>query len=194
MKVSVQGTYEIAPGITADAECSTTASRPVLALLAHRADQQHRSGARRPHGGRGTPGLAHAQRQSLRQRRPLLLGAVDAADHRADRARGRGRATRRQRWGSDGHRRADRLEGLTACRQLLSPTATRRRLLTTPAVGLALLLALGLTGCGGGGDENDAAVPRASTSPTTRPAVIPGPTLSTPAPDTTTPLPDLPAG
>ena len=37
--------------------------------------------------------------------------------------------------------------------------ATRRRLLTTPAVGLALLLALGLTGCGGG-DANNAAVPR----------------------------------
>ncbi len=74
-----------------------------------------------------------------------------------------------------------------------SSTATRRRFLTTPAVGLALLLALGLTGCGSG-DENDAAVPRASTSPTTRSAVIAGPTVSTPAPETTTPLPTLPPG
>ncbi len=73
-----------------------------------------------------------------------------------------------------------------------SSTATRR-FLRTPAVGLALLLTLGLTGCGGG-DENDAAVPRASTSPTTRSAVVPGPTVSTPAPETTTPLPTLPPG
>ena len=54
-------------------------------------------------------------------------------------------------------------------------------------------MALGLTGCGGG-DENNAAVPSASTSPTTRSAVIAGPTLSTPAPETTTPLPTLPPG
>jgi hypothetical protein len=72
-------------------------------------------------------------------------------------------------------------------------TSTRRRTLTTPAVGLALLLTLGLTGCGGG-DEHDAAVPRASTSPTTRSAVIAGPTTSTPTPGPTTPLPTLPPG
>jgi hypothetical protein len=74
-----------------------------------------------------------------------------------------------------------------------SSTSTGRRNLATPAVGLSLLLALGLTGCGGG-DENNTAVPRASTSPTTRSAVIAGPTLSTPAPETTTPLPTLPPG
>ena len=68
-----------------------------------------------------------------------------------------------------------------------------RRNLATPVVGLTLLLALGLTGCGSG-DENDAAVPRASTSPTTRSAVIAGPTVSTTAPEPTTPLPTLPPG
>jgi hypothetical protein len=72
-----------------------------------------------------------------------------------------------------------------------SSTATRRRFRTTPAFGLALLLTLGLTGCGGG-DDNDASLPRTSTSPTTRSAVIAGPTSSTPAPETTTPLPTLP--
>jgi len=76
---------------------------------------------------------------------------------------------------------------------LSSSSAARRRNLATPVVGLALLLAFGLTGCGGG-DENDAAVPRTSTSPTTRSAVIAGPTVSTPAPETTTPLPTVPPG
>ena len=74
-----------------------------------------------------------------------------------------------------------------------SSSSPDRRLLTAPAVGLALLLALGLTGCGGG-DENTAAIPKASTSPTTRSAVIAGPSMSTPAPETTTPLPTLPPG
>lgn len=74
----------------------------------------------------------------------------------------------------------------------LSATSTRRSL-TTPVVGLALLLALGLTGCGGG-DENATTDPTASNSPTTRSAVIAGPTLTTPAPEITTPLPTLPPG
>lgn len=74
-----------------------------------------------------------------------------------------------------------------------SSTSTGRLFLTAPAVGLALLLTVWLTGCGGG-DENNTAVPRASTSPTTRSAVIAGSTLSTPAPETTTPLPTLPPG
>jgi hypothetical protein len=78
-------------------------------------------------------------------------------------------------------------------RTAFSSSTAARRLLPTPAVGLALLLTLGLTGCGSG-DENDAALPRASTSPTTRSAVIAGPTVSTPAPETTTPLPTLPPG
>jgi len=73
--------------------------------------------------------------------------------------------------------------------------ANRRRSLTSPAVGLALLLTLGLTSCGGGDDGDDnATLPRASTSPTTRSAVIAGPTVSTPAPETTTPLSTLPPG
>lgn len=75
----------------------------------------------------------------------------------------------------------------TAC------SSAAHRFRATHAVGLALLLTLGLTGCGNG-DENDAAAPRASTSPTTRSAVIAGPTVSTPTPETTTPLPTLPPG
>ncbi len=74
-----------------------------------------------------------------------------------------------------------------------SSSSSRRRILATPALGLAVLLAFGVTGCGSG-DENDAAVPRASTSPTTRSAVVSGPTASTPAPEPTTPLPTLPPG
>jgi hypothetical protein len=74
------------------------------------------------------------------------------------------------------------------------PTAfSTRRLLTTSAFGLAMLVALVLTGCGGG-DVKDPAAARASTSPTTRSAVIAGPTVSTPAPEETTPLPTLPPG
>lgn len=74
-----------------------------------------------------------------------------------------------------------------------SSSTSRRRTLGTPVVGLAVLLSLALTGCGGG-DEAADSTPRKSATTRSAEPVIAGPTLTTPAPETTTPLPTLPPG
>jgi hypothetical protein len=74
-----------------------------------------------------------------------------------------------------------------------SSTTARHRFVAPPVVGLALLLALGLTGCSGG-DADVAAVPKARKSASSPAPVIAGPTLTTPAPEMTTPLPTVPPG
>jgi hypothetical protein len=74
-----------------------------------------------------------------------------------------------------------------------SSSTSHGRRLATPLLGLAVLLAMAMTGCGGG---DNAAEPTPRKSATTRSAepVLAGPTLTTPAPETTTPLPTLPPG
>jgi hypothetical protein len=76
----------------------------------------------------------------------------------------------------------------------ISPSSTsHRRTLTAPVVGLAVLVAFALTGCGGGDKAADPAPRKFATTRSAEP-VVAGPTVTTPASETTTPLPTLPPG
>jgi hypothetical protein len=74
-----------------------------------------------------------------------------------------------------------------------SSSTSRGRTLATPAVGLAVLVALVLTGCGAGDKAADSAPRKSATTRSAEP-VVAGPTVTTPAPETTTALPTLPPG
>ncbi|MEP6760419.1 MAG: hypothetical protein ABJA93_03540 [Sporichthyaceae bacterium] len=74
-----------------------------------------------------------------------------------------------------------------------SSITSRHRVFGTPVVGLAMILALGLTGCGAG-DDATAPTPRKSATTRSAEPVSAGPTLITPAPETTTSRPTLPPG
>ena len=76
---------------------------------------------------------------------------------------------------------------------LSSSSTSHRRTLTTRVVGLAVLVALALTGCGGGDKAADSAPRKSATTRSAEP-VVAEPTLTTPTPETTTTLPTLPPG